>query len=70
MPEQDGSTSRIHYGARPGEDPGEDGVTDYGQAKDAAAEAATMPGCELVQAEVRYGEWTAIPNPLAEGAGE
>jgi len=66
MAEQPAGAHRIHYGARPGEEPGEDGVTDYGANLQAAAEAATMPGCELVQSEVTYSDWTVIPNPLLE----
>jgi hypothetical protein len=70
MTEQGGSSTRIHYGVRPGNLVGGDGVADYYEDKAAAAQAATMPGCELVQAEVSYSPWTVIPNPLAEGGTE
>jgi hypothetical protein len=64
------SKTEVHFGVRVPVPGGEPEVTDYGPGdadKAAAAQAATMPGCQLVQFEVTTGPVAVIPNPLLEG---
>jgi hypothetical protein len=59
--QQDGTRTEIHYGARP---VGGTEVCDYWGNQGEAAEAASLPGWEMVRAEVTEPEWVVIPNPL------
>jgi len=64
MAEQDDTGTQVHYGARP---VGGTQVYDYGTSERDAAQAGSLPGWEMVRAEVTEPQWEVIPNPLAEG---
>jgi hypothetical protein len=64
MAEQDSGVKQVHYGAR---QVGTADVYDYWSNKPEAAQAASLPGWELVKAEWTEPAWVVIPNPLAEG---